>query len=148
MILCDVNVLVYAYRAEANEHERYAAWLRETIASEQAFGVSELVLSRFLRIVTHPRVMKVPAPIASALAFTEALRAQPNAVGLSPAGRHWEIFERLCRDANATGNLVPDAYLAALAIEHGADLVTTDRDFARFPSLRWRHPLANAGRAR
>jgi len=141
VILCDVNVLVYAHRAEAADHERYAAWLTDAIESEQAYGVSELVLSGFLRIVTHPRVMKVPSSIASALAFTEVLRQQPNAVTLSPGARHWGIFERLCRDAAATGNLVPDAYLAALAIEHGADLITTDRDFARFDGLRWRHPL-------
>lgn len=141
MILCDVNVLVYAYRTEAPQHERYDPWLRETIESEQAYGVSELVLSRFLRIVTHPRGMTTPAPIASALAFAEALRSQPNAVPLAPGPRNWGIFERLCRDANATGNLVPDAYLAALAIEHGAELITTDRDFARFPGLRWRTPF-------
>ena len=141
MILCDVNVLVYAYRTESQDHDRYAAWLRETIAAEQAYGVSELVLSGFLRIVTHPRVMRVPAPIEHALAFADALRRPPNAVTLSPGPRHWEVFERVCRDANATGNLVPDAYLAALAIEHGAELVTADRDFARFAGLRWRTPF-------
>lgn len=142
MILCDVNVIVYAYRVESPDHERYAGWLRETTANEHAFGLSQLVLSRFLRIVTHPRVMKLPAPLAAAFAFTEALRSRPNAMTLDPGARHWSIFERLCRDARATGNLVPDAYLAALAIEHGAEFVTTDRDFARFPGLRWRHPLA------
>jgi uncharacterized protein len=141
MILCDVNVLVYAYRTEAPEHESYALWLREAIASEQAHGVSELVLSRFLRIVTHPRGMTTPAPLESALAFAEELRRQPNAVLLAPGPRHWGIFERLCRNVGATGNLVPDTYLAALAIEHGAELITTDRDFARFPDLSWRHPL-------
>lgn len=141
MILCDVNVLVYAYRTEAPAHERYAGWLREAIASEQAYGVSELVLSRFLRIVTHPRGMTTPAPMESALAFAEALRSQPNALPLAPGPRHWGIFERLCRDAGVRGNLVPDAYLAALAIEHGAELVTADRDFARFPDLRWRTPF-------
>jgi toxin-antitoxin system PIN domain toxin len=142
VILCDVNVLVYAYRTEAPEHQRYVRWLREAIASEQAYGVSDLVLSRFLRIVTHPRGMTTPAPLESALAFANDLREQPNAVILAPGPRHWGIFERLCRDAGATGNLVPDTYLAALAIEHGADLITTDRDFARFDGLRWRHPLA------
>jgi toxin-antitoxin system PIN domain toxin len=141
VILCDVNILVYAYRTEAPEHERYVGWLREAIASEQAYGVSELVLSRFLRIVTHPRGMTTPAPIESALAFAEVLRSQPNALPLAPGPRHWGIFERLCRDAGVRGNLVPDAYLAALAIEHGAELVTTDRDFARFPGLRWRTPF-------
>jgi uncharacterized protein len=141
LIVCDVNVLVYAYRTEAPEFRRYAAWLREAIASEQAFGVSELVLSRFVRIVTHRRAMTTPAPLESALGFAADLREQPNAVILSPGPRHWGIFERLCREAGATGNLVPDAYLAALAVEHGAELVTADRDFARFRGVRWRHPL-------
>jgi len=142
MILCDVNVLVYAYRTEAPEHARYSAWLNETTVSDQAYGISELVLSRFLRIVTHRRGMTTPAPLESALGFVAALREQPNAVPLSPGPRHWALFERLCREVGATGNLVPDAYLAALAIEHGAELATADADFARFDGLRWRHPLA------
>ena len=141
MILCDVNVLVYAYRTEAPDHERYDKWLREAITSEQAYGVSDLVLSRFLRIATHPRGMTTPAPMESALAFAEALRSQPNAVPLGPGPRHWGIFERLCRDGGVRGNLVPDAYIAALAIEHGAELITTDRDFARFDGLRWQRPF-------
>ena len=142
MILCDVNVLVYAHREDAVDHERYATWLDEALDSEQAYGLSELVLSRFMRIVTNRRMVESPATIGEALAFADELREQPNAVLLSPGPRHWGIFERLCRDAGATGNLVPDAYLAALAIEHGAELITTDRDFARFDGLRWRHPLA------
>jgi len=85
--------------------------------------------------------MTTPAPIESALAFAEALRGQPNALPLAPGPRHWGVFERLCRDAGVRGNLVPDAYLAALAIEHGAELVTADRDFERFPGLRWRMPF-------
>lgn len=142
MILCDVNVLVYAHREDAVDHTRYAAWLDEALDSEQAYGVSELVLSRFIRIVTNRRMLTAPATISEAVAFADELRQQPNAVHLSPGSRHWDVFARLCREANATGNLVPDAYLAALAIEHGAELITTDRDFARFPGLRWRHPLA------
>ncbi len=145
MILCDVNVLVYAYREEAPDHARYADWLRDTVASDEAHGVSDHVLSGFVRVVTHPRVFNAPAPIDDALAFARTLREQPNAVPVSPGERHWDIFERLCREAGAKGNLVPDAYLAAVAIEHGAELVTTDRDFARFPGLRWRHPLATGG---
>lgn len=99
------------------------------------------MLSGFLRIVTHPRAMRRPASTETALAFADTLREQPNTVTLSPGPRHWGIFARLCREARATGNLVPDAYLAALAIEHGAELITTDRGFARFPGLRWRPPL-------
>jgi len=142
VILCDVNVLVYAHREDAVDHERYATWLDEALDSEQAYGVSDLVLSRFVRIVTNRRMVEAPATIGEALAFTNELRERPNAVMLAPGPRHWGIFERLCRDVDATGNLVPDAYLAALAIEHGAELITTDRDFARFDQLRWRHPLA------
>jgi len=141
VILCDVNVLVYAHREDALDHGRYAAWLEEALNSEQAYGLSELVLSRFIRIVTNRRMVHAPATTGEALAFANVLREQPNAVLLSPGHRHWDIFARLCRDAHATGNLIPDAYLAALAIEHGAELVTTDRDFARFSDLRWRTPF-------
>ena len=106
--------------------------------------MSELVLSGFARVVTHPRVFDPPVPVAEALAFADALRGQPNAVIVPPGSDHWAIFERLCIAADARGNLVPDAYLAALAIESGSEWVTTDRDFSRFPGLRWRHPLADA----
>jgi toxin-antitoxin system PIN domain toxin len=142
LILCDINVLVFAHREDAVDHERYAAWLDETIDSDEAYGVSEMVLSGFMRIVTNHRIMKSPSTMEEALGFMQDLREQPNTVMLAPGPRNWGIFERLCRDADATGDLVPDAYLAALAIEHGAELITTDRDFARFRGLRWRHPLA------
>jgi len=101
------------------------------------------VLSGFVRVVTHPRVFDPPDTVAAALAFANAVRAQPTAVLVAPGERHWEIFERLCVGAGAKGNLVPDAYLAALAIESGSEFVTTDRDFSRFPGLRWRHPLSD-----
>ena len=97
-----------------------------------------------MRIVTHPRVFDPPVPIAAALEFADSLRSQPNAVLVSPGESHWAIFERLCVAAGARGNLVPDAYLAALAIESGSEWITTDRDFSRFPGLRWRHPLSEA----
>jgi toxin-antitoxin system PIN domain toxin len=97
-----------------------------------------------VRVATHPRIFDPPASTAAALAFADALRSQPNAVLVAPGSRHWEIFGRLCRSAGAKGNLVPDAYLAALAIESGSEWITTDRDFSRFPGLRWRHPLAEA----
>jgi toxin-antitoxin system PIN domain toxin len=87
-------------------------------------------------------VFDPPDPVLAALAFANAVRSQPAAVVVAPGDRHWMIFERLCGAADARGNLVPDAYLAALAIESGAELITADRDFSRFPGLRWRHPLA------
>ena len=123
-------------------HGAYRGWLDEAVDGDEAFGVSELVLSGFVRVVTHPKVFSPPEPIESALAFAGALRSAPNAVRVAPADRHWAIFDRLCRGVGARGNLVPDAYLAALAIESGSEWVTTDRDYARFPGLRWRHPLA------
>lgn len=144
MILPDVNVLVYAFHEGSPDHERYRRWLQQAVRSDEPVGLSDLVLSGFVRVATHPRVFTVPAPLDAALGFAAALRSQPNAVGLAPGPRHWEIFERLCRVANAKGNLVPDAYLAALAIESGSELATTDRDFSRFPGLRWQHPLAEA----
>ena len=141
MLLTDVNILVYAHRRDAAGHLRYRAWLDDMLTAEAAFGVSELVLSGFLRIVTHPRVFKQPTPIDVALHFADGLRNHPNAVALAPGGRHWNIFTRLCRDAGAKGNLIPDAYLAALAIESGSEWITADRDYARFTGLRWKHPL-------
>jgi uncharacterized protein len=125
----------------APDHKVYRAWLQSVVDSDEAFGVSELVLSGFVRVVTHPRVFSPPERIESALAFAEALRSQPNAVPVSPGARHWGIFDRLCRSAGVRGNLVPDAYLAALAIESGSEWITTDRDYSRFPGLRWRHPV-------
>jgi hypothetical protein len=142
VILPDVNVLVYAYREDAPRHARYRTWLEELLRGHEGYGLSDLVLSGFLRVVTHPRVYSPPSPIAHALGFTEVLRVQTNCIRVVPGQRHWEIFTGLCRTAHAKGNLVPDAYLAALAIESGSEWLTTDRDYVRFPGLRWRDPGA------
>ena len=142
MLLIDVNVLVYAFRESTPEHKPYARWLEDCINSDQPFGMSDLVLSGFLRIATHPKIFDPPSPLEAALRFAEALRSQPNCVTIAPGPRHWDIFTRLCRTAKTKGNLVSDAYLAALAIESGSEWITADRDYSRFPGLRWRHPLA------
>ena len=110
--------------------------------SDMAYGLSDLVLSGFLRVVTHPRVFRQPSPLEAALAFASEVRDRHNCSPVTAGERHWEIFTRLCRDVGARGNLVADAYLAALAIESGSEWITTDRDYARFPGLRWRHPLS------
>ena len=141
MVLIDVNVLVYAHRRDSLNHIAYHRWLGECISSDQAYGMSDLVLSGFLRIVTHPRIFKLPTGWEDALHFASEVRTQPNCVVVTPGARHWEIFTQLCRAAGVKGNLVPDAYLAALAIESGSEWITTDRDYSRFPALRWRHPL-------
>jgi len=144
MILTDVNVLVYAFRADSPGHSAYYKWVEDLINSDQAYGFSDLVLSGFLRVVTHPRIFNPPSDLASGIEFTQIIRSQPNAIPISPGARHWDIFTKLCEEANVKGNLIPDAYLAALAIESGSEWVTTDRDYSRFPGLKWRHPLGNS----
>ncbi len=136
-----MNVLVYAHRQDASRHDEYRDWVDELIGSDSAFGVSDLVLSGFIRVVTHPRIFATPTPLPLALEFVTALREEPNAVPIAPGPRHWDIFVRLCRAAGVKGNLVPDAFNAALAIEAGAEWITSDADYSRFPGLRSRHPL-------
>jgi hypothetical protein len=141
MILPDVNVLVYAHREDASRHDEFRAWLEAVLRGPSAYGLSDLVLSGFVRIVTHPRVFEQPTPLADALDFVATIRDQEHRVAVRPGPRHWEIFRSLCEQAEVRGNLVPDAWLAALAIESGSEWITTDRDYTRFPGLRTRHPL-------
>lgn len=141
MILIDVNVLVYGFRADAPNHAQYLRWWHEQAASPQAFGLADLVLSGFLRVVTHPRIFNPTSPLEHALQFVKTLKSLPNYVEVRPGPRHWDIFVDLCQKTNARGNLVPDAFLAALALEWGCEWITTDRDYSRFPDLRRRHPL-------
>ena len=133
---------MYAHRKDAARHREYRDWLAGVLAAEEPYGLAELVLSGFLRVVTHPKVFARPTPLSTALSFCEALRSEPNCTVLSPGPRHWPIFTRLCAEAGVRGNLVPDAYLAALAIETGSEWITTDGDYRRFKGLRVRHPLA------
>lgn len=142
MQLPDVNVLIYAHRVESPEHERYAEWLTRLAGGPEPFGLSELGASGFVRIVTNPKIWDEPTPLALALEFIARLRRRSTARLLTHGPDSWDIFAELCRAARARGKLVADAYHAALAIEHGCELVTADSDFARFPGLRQRHPLA------
>jgi len=141
VLLADVNVYLYAHRPESQRHDEYRAWLTQALAGREPFGVSESVLASFVRIATHHRVYREPTPLDVALEFCDAVVNAPAAVRVRPGPDHWSLFTSLVRDAGARGNLVPDAYLAALAIEHGATWVTTDRGFGRFPLLRWTSPL-------
>lgn len=141
MILFDVNVLVYAFREDAPEHKRYRAYLENVLIRDAAFAASELVLSSFLRIVTNTRIFKTAAPLEGALQFVELLRTSPQYVTIAPGARHWDLFVDLCRKVGARGDIVPDAYFAALAIESGSEWVSADRGFGRFPGLTWKHPL-------
>lgn len=143
MQLPDVNVLVYAHRSDVDDHIQYLDWLSSLINSNLAFGMSELVLSGFLRIVTHPRIFKTPSKLSDARRFVDQIKSQPNCIIVSPGPRHWSIFDSLIRTTADKGNLIPDAYHAALAIEFGCEWITSDRDFSRFKNLKWRHPLHN-----
>ncbi|PZG32527.1 VapC toxin family PIN domain ribonuclease [Spongiactinospora gelatinilytica] len=141
MRLPDTEVLVNAFRPEVECHAEFRAFVEEMVNGEETYAISDLVVNSFLRIVTDQRIYKDPDPIGDALKFAAVVRNQPRAVVVAPGRRHWEIFERLCRETDASGKAVPDAYLAALAIEHGCEFVTCDADFAQFKGLRMRHPL-------
>jgi toxin-antitoxin system PIN domain toxin len=141
LFLPDVNVLVYAHRKDSAHHAACRRWLEATLGGEARYAVSELVLSGFIRVVTHRKIFNEPSTLQDALTLAEQIRDQPNASLIEPGERHWTIFRRLCLEAKAKGNLVPDAYLAALAIESGCEWITTDRDFSRFPGLKWSSPV-------
>lgn len=138
MILCDVNVLIYAFRSDAENHPQYKAWLESVIGGSSAYGVAPQVLASVVRICTHRRIFARPSSLYDAFEFCRVLLEQPNATVITPGDRHWFIFESLCRDSEATGNIAQDAWFAALAIESGCEWITTDRDYARFKGLTWR----------
>lgn len=140
MILPDVNVLLYAFRSDSADHGRYRAWLESVVNGPEAYGVSPQVLAALVRVTTHPKIFSRPSRLEDAFAFNRTLLSQPNATLVNPAERHWGIFEALCRQAAAAGNLVQDAWFAALAIEAGCEWISTDRDYARFEGLAWRAP--------
>jgi toxin-antitoxin system PIN domain toxin len=140
MILPDVNVLIYAFRSDSIDHVRFKTWLEAIINGPSAYGVSPQVLSSVVRICTHARIFAQPSTSSDVFAFCDILLQQPNATVIEPGDRHWSIFQSLCSVTRATGNLVQDAWLAALAIEAGCEWITTDRDYTRFPGLTWRAP--------
>ena len=141
MILADVNILVYAFRADSQNHERCRDWIESVVNGPEAYAVAPQVLCSFIRITTHPRIFARPSRMDEALAFARVLQEQPQARLAIPSENHWLIFEKLCRESGATGNLVQDAWFAALAIESGSEWITLDRDYARFKGLRWRTPF-------
>ncbi|MYB52849.1 MAG: type II toxin-antitoxin system VapC family toxin [Acidobacteriia bacterium] len=132
----DVNVLVNAFRQDTTHHDRCRAWLDAAVSSREPVGVSELVLSGVLRILTHPRIFHPPTSVASAATFIDAVLAQPSVTPLRPGSGHWRIFRGLIADHHPPGNRISDAYHAALAMEHGCEWVTLDHDFSIYPSLR------------
>ena len=141
MMLMDVNVLVYAHREDAKDHGAFRDWLESVINSNVAYGYSELVLSGFIRVVTHPKVFEVPSSPDAAIAFAQQLRSADHAICIAPGKNHWDLFTKCVGQIAAQGNDIPDAYHAALALEWDCDWVTTDKGFRRFKGLRVRHPL-------
>jgi len=134
-------VLIYAHREDSTDHGAYAQWLTGIATGPEPFALSVLALSGLIRITTNPRIFKRPSTLDEVFAYVTELVRRPNARIVAPGPDHLAIFERLCRSAGAGGKLVSDAQHAAVAIEHGCTLATTDADFDRFPGLRWRHPL-------
>jgi hypothetical protein len=142
MILIDANLLLHAYNPRATEHVPSRTWLEATLSGRDLVRFSWVTLWAFLRISTNPRVFEHPLTMAEAEPIVASWLAQPVAGVLDPGDRHWEILRALLADGQTIGPLVTDAALAAIAIEHGATLYTTDRDFARFAGLSWKNPLA------
>ena len=141
MILPDVNVLVLAHRRDQDDHDRVRSWLEDEVNSDRPFALADVVVAGFLRVVTHPRIFNRPTKLDGALAFVDGLVEQPTCVPVSAGPKHWPILRRVLRAADARGNLVPDAHLAAISIELGATVATRDRGFARFGDVRWLDPL-------
>jgi len=141
VIAFDVNVFVTAHVAGQEHHIVALKQIEGAMDRGETIAVSDLVLSGYVRIVTNHRYLRDPDTVNEALAFCDALKARPNVRVLTSGPRHWDIFADLCRVTEARGAIVSDAYHAALAVEHNCEWISFDRDFARFPGLRWRSPL-------
>ena len=138
MILPDVNVLLYALRKDMPQHEPSIRWLNQVVDGPEVFGIAPQALASVIRIATHRKAFPVITPLKEAFEFAEYLLNHPLCHVVQPASRHWAIYSDICRSANAVGPLSQDAWFAALAIEHGCEWITLDRDYDRFPNLRWR----------
>jgi len=143
MILPDVNVLIYAFRKEVPEHSVCRRWLDRVVLGDARFGLAPLALSALVRVTTNRRAYSMPSSLDDAFGFCQDLLGQPHCQLVEPGERHCDIFQRLCTETNTRGPTVTDAWYAALAIESGCEWITLDRDYARFPGLRWRSPAAN-----
>ena len=141
MILVDANVLLYAYDTSAAKHRAAKEWWEGRLSSPEPIRLAWSTITAFVRIGTHPRVFDNPLALNEACEHVASWLERPMVGVLEPGPRHWDIFRRLLVAAQASGNLVTDAHLAALAVEHGAELRSTDMDFARFKELSWEDPL-------
>lgn len=138
--MLDVNVVLAVHRADHPHHGVVRPWFDDLVAGDYDFGVPDLVWTSFLRLVTNRRIFGVPTPLVDAFAFIDAVAGQPRHLPIAPGPRHLALVRRLCEEADATGDLVPDAVLGAVAVEQGATVATLDRDFSRFASVRHLRP--------
>lgn len=142
MILPDVNILIYAFRSDAHQHQLCRTWLTRVVRDGRPFGMSPLALSALVRITTGFGALNHPSPPEEAFSFCNVLLGQPHCQVVEPREGHWRIFQGLVMDNQIRGKRVTDAWYAALAIEWGCEWITLDRDFARFPGLKWSTPAA------
>lgn len=141
MILVDVNLLLYAENSQGENYEKARSWWQHQLSGTETVGLSWTVLTAFIRIGTHPRVYAQPLALKDAIAHVQSWFDQPCVRLLEPTTAHWSILQKMLLAGNAPANLVTDAHLAALALEHNATLFSTDADFSRFPGLKWKNPL-------
>ena len=144
MILVDANLLLYAYDTSSDRHERARQWLRSVLVSDDEIRFALMTLLAFVRIASNPSVFERPMRPEEAIAVVSELLERPNVSLAEPTARHWSLLADVARDGQARGSQVMDAHLAVLAIEHGATLYTTDRDFARYRGLRLVDPMTAA----
>jgi len=142
MKIVDLNLILYAVNEDAPLHRRARAWWENALSGEEPVGLAWVVILGFLRLATRPVVLPSPLAVGQALGLIHEWFAQPSCVIAHPGDGHWAILRGLCEDSGTAGNLTTDAHLAALAIEHGGTLYSTDGDFARFDGLRYKNPLA------
>jgi toxin-antitoxin system PIN domain toxin len=140
VLLLDVNIVLAAHRDDHPHHTPVRRWFEEMLTGEERFAVPALVWAAFLRLATNRRIFEVPTPRPEAFAFIDATCAQPRHLTVGPGPRHLTLLRSLCDEADASGDLIADAVIAAVAVEHGCQVVTLDRDFARFSSVRHTRP--------
>jgi toxin-antitoxin system PIN domain toxin len=141
VIVVDANLLIYAYDLDSAHHKRSLSWLEELLSGVEAVGLPWQTVSAFLRVITNRRLPGMRVSLEQAVQVVDSWLQQPNVQILVPADRHWSVLRQMILEGRASGPLVSDAEVAAITIEQGAVLQTTDRDFARFPGLRWKNPL-------
>ncbi len=141
MIIPDINLLIYAYNDQASEHAEAKAWWEALLNEKTPVGLTWLAISGFIRLMTHPRVLANPLPVMQATTIVREWLSQTPVRIIQPGLKYQEIFLRQLEQVGVGGNLTTDAQLAALAIEHQAELHSCDADFGRFAGLRWRNPL-------